>query len=202
MYARSLSKEEFFWRHHVLEVFTKKLTFAEMREFRNLFESNFSTFVEGHLKKLVEDLEAGRVDTTLTLEQGMTYLELINSRFICKEIRKNLGTLFYPAFAVQIAKINGDEFSGISFKQGMWLQDLIDYEEIDDNLRDEIRLVFYPTFITQLIKDLQSGLIDTDDVSCGDFGRLQKIIDSDVDPEQCSLLCSLIYGADERNERE
>lgn len=197
MFVRSLKKEGSFW-DHLLGMFTKKMTISERRDFRNLFESDYRTFVEGHLRKLVEDLEAKRVDTELTLEQGMTYLALIHSRFIDEELRNDFGRLFYPAFAGQIAKINGDEFNGMSFEEGMWLQDLVDYEDIDENLSG----VFYPTFIKQLIEDFQSGRIDSDEISCGDFGRLQKLIDSEVDPELCSLLSSVIYGADERNERE
>jgi len=194
--VRRLRDEVAFWEK-MASTFTKKMSPEERRAFNNLFETDFKSYVEEHLSMLIDDIEKDRVDTKLNLEQGMRFISISNCRFIDKELRKELISLIYPDFAKQLA--TKGEIKKLSFEEGMRLQDVIDCEDVEEEIRKVLRAMYYPGFIEQLIDDIQSGIINRDDISLGDARKLQAIIDSDIDDELCSRLSSVMYGADERS---
>ena len=200
MYKRILKDECIFWES-VAEDFRKRRSIQEQRTFNNLFEKGFTEYVEKYLKELIDDLKTkGTVDTTLTLEQGTQFFAIAHCESISKDLRNELCSLVYPSFADKLVddlkkgKINRN----FSLREGMIMVRIVDSKLVEEDLRNELCSLVYPRIIRNLIDGIKTRTIGRDDITWGDLDRIMLLIDSNIDPELCSQLSTIIYGADER----
>lgn len=194
--TRILRDEAAFWKREA-ENFTRRKSREESKNFKNLFENGYKEFVESNLNALIKDMTRGKVDMTLSLEEGTQMFAIMNCKFISKAIRDELCRIIYPGFVEDLIA-NIQNVDNVNLEEGMSLVRIIQCELVEEDLRTKLRNIIYPIFIKQLINDIQTGIIDRDEITWGDLDRITLLIDSNVNPELCSKLSSVIYGADEQ----
>ncbi|MBO4516970.1 hypothetical protein J5751_06165 [bacterium] len=73
------------------------MTPEDRRTFNNLFETDFKSFVEDYLQRLINEIERGTVDTDLSLEQGDKFQAILDCEYVNEDLRNNLSALIYGA---------------------------------------------------------------------------------------------------------
>jgi hypothetical protein len=154
------------------------------------------------IKNLIEDIQKGKVGE-LTLEEGVGLMRIIECNLLEENLRTQSSNFFYPRIIkplidnIQEGKVDelelGDVWSLIR------LMGIIKCDSIEEELRKQLHQFVFPRMIKTLIYSIQEGILEVDEISWGDLKVIQILIDSDVNPKECSILCTLIYGGDERN---
>lgn len=159
-----------------------------------LYDLVYSDFI----RNLIDDIQKGKLDE-LAFEEGAGLMRMIESNMVEESLRLQLRNFVYPRIIESlIDDIQQKRVDELSFVEVRQLVRILRYDLVEENLCVQLQNFVYPRMIKTLINSIQEGVLEVDEISWGDLKGIQVLIDSDVDQEQCSLLCSLFYDGDRR----
>lgn len=166
--------------------------------FENGYDSNplkkgYKCFLEGWLNDLINDIENKKVIVKLTLDEGIRFFKAMDFELISQKTRDVLCSLVYPIFVKDILQ-KEEPIRHLTLKEVMILQRIIYCDFVDEDLRMKLRNFVYPGFIANLIDDIRKDRYILNYISYEEYLGLNVIIESNVNPELCVCLKSLIYS--------